>query len=272
MRSVIKIDAEPVRFIADTTVEMPVMVCSHERSGTHFVINSIANNSAFSNDPYLDYDLMPLGSFLNFYDRRSVKTFFTHLSKFNCATVVKCHFASEFFLESDGGFLLHGLSKILYIVRNPVDVMLSYHRFIDHFSWHQGPKLKNTIDFLNAAPEGQMLRYQNVQTDTILERWKAHLLGWLKAAAENESHILLIKYRDLDENYEQVTKKILTFLNVAAPDVIVRPERVSKTIYVPDFTTISIDEKEAIRNCIVAKLGHMEAIENLFPELYRGPA
>ena len=272
MRSIIKIDAEPVRFIADTSIEMPVMVCSHERSGTHFVINSIANNSVLSNDPYLDYDLMPLGSFLNFYDRKSTKTFFTQLSKHHCASIVKCHFASEFFLEHDGSFMLNGISKILYIVRNPVDVMLSYHRFINHFSWHRGPKIKDTIDFLTAAPEGQMLRYQNAQAATILDRWKVHLLGWLKTAAENQSNILLIKYQDLDQHHQQVTKKILSFLNRDAPEIIVRPERIQKTIYVPEFKTISIDQKEQIRNCIVEKLGRVEAIENLFPELYSSPA
>lgn len=272
MRTIIKIDAEPIRFTADTSIERPVMVCSHERSGTHFVINSVANNSLFSNDPYIDYDLMPLGSFLNFYDRKSVKTFFTHISKYNCASILKCHFAAEFFLEYDGSFMLNGISKILYIVRNPVDVILSYHRFINHFSWHQGPKVKNTVDFLNAAPEGQMLRYQSVQTGTILDRWKVHLLGWLKIAAENESNILLIKYQDLDQNHELVTKKILSFLNLDAPDVIIRPERVQKTIHIPEFRTISIEEREQIRRSIIEKLGHIEAIEHLFPELYRGPA
>jgi hypothetical protein len=268
MRSIVKIDAEPVRFIADSSVQMPVMVCSHERSGTHFLINSIAANSCFSTDPFLNYDLMPLGSFLNFYDRNSVKAFFARLVDYKCASIVKSHFACEFFLDQGKNFMLSGMSKILYVVRNPVDVMLSYHRFINYFPWQQGPKIKQAIDFLNAAPEGQMLRYQSAQGGTILDRWKLHLLGWLRTAAQNESNILVIRYEDLDRNHEFVVKKILSFLNVDVPEVIIRPERMPRTIHVPEFKPVSLEEKEKIRACIVEKLGDMETIRNLFPELY----
>lgn len=268
MRSIISITAESVRFVADMSLGWPLVVCGHERSGTHFLINSIAKNSAYSNDPHLDFDLMPLGSFFNFYDRTQIKGFFTELAKHHCASIVKSHFAAEFFLESDGRPLLDGLAKILYIARNPVDVMLSYHRFINHFSWHQGPRLDETIDFLQASPQGQMLRYQSRQADTILDRWTAHLLGWLKAAKENASHILVITYRDLDQNHEAVTKTALSFLALDPPAAIVRPGRAEKTVHVPELRSTSAEEREAIRRLIVEKLGRNEVIENLFPDLY----
>lgn len=268
MRSIKTIDVDPARIIADTAISIPVMVCAHERSGTHFLMNSIANNSRFSNDPFLNYDLMPLGSVLNFYDRKEVKAFFTRLAEHNCASIVKSHFAARFFLDQDQRFMLDGIVKTLYIARNPVEVMLSYHRFINHFSWHQGPKKRLAIDFLNAAPEGQMLRYQSGQADTILERWKLHLLGWVRTAAENDANVLVIRYQDLDHDHEAVMKRILSFLGIDSPQSIRRPNGILDTIYVPQFQMVLVEEREAIRKSIVEKIGYMEAIGNLFPELY----
>lgn len=268
MRSINKIDVDSVRFATDTDVPTPVMVCSHERSGTHFLINSIAKNSCFRNDPHLNFDFMPLGSFLNFYDRNSVKAFFCHLAEKSCASIVKSHFAAQFFFDDDNNFMLNHICKTLYIVRNPVDVMLSYHRFINYVSWHEGPKLEPTIDFLNAAPEGRMLRYQGGQIGTILERWKVHLLAWLDAATENQANVLTVKYQDLDRVHEVETKKVLSFIGIESPDFIIRPDRVVRTTYIPPNRVVSFAEREQIRKSIVEKIGYVQAIENLFPELY----
>lgn len=268
MRSINNIDVDSVRFATDTDVPMPVMVCSHERSGTHFLINSIAKNSCFRNDPHLNFDLMPLGSFLNFYDRKSVKDFFCDLAEKSCASIVKSHFAAQFFFDDDNKFILNDICKTLYIVRNPIEVMLSYHRFINYLSWHEGQKLKATIDFLNAVPEGRMLRYQSGQVGTILERWKFHLLAWLDAAAENQANVLIVKFQDLDRSHEAETKKVLSFIGIESPDVILRPDRVVRTTYIPPNQVVSFEEKEQIRKLIVEKIGYVPSIENLFPELY----
>ncbi|HEY1736258.1 MAG TPA: sulfotransferase domain-containing protein [Methylovirgula sp.] len=268
MRSIISINADPVRFVADMGISRPLIVSSHERSGSHFLINSVALNSLYSNDPHFDFDLMPLGSFLNFHDRNQVKEFLGGLAKHHCASVVKNHFAAEFFLESDGSLMLNGVAKFLYIVRNPIDVMLSYHRFINHFTWHQGPKVKETIDFLKSAPEGQMLRYQSRQVVDILDRWKSHLLGWLKVAKENPQDVLVVAYRDLDQTHEAVTKTILSFLGVDSPEAIVRPGHAEKTVHVPELRTTSLEQREAIRRAIVEKLGDDAVIGSLFPDLY----
>lgn len=269
MRSINNINTDPIRFIADTEIPIPVMVCSHERSGTHFLMNSIADNSRYSNDPFLNYDLKPLGSFLNFHDKKDVKTFFERLTERRCASIVKSHFSAAFFLEHDEEFILNDLLKILYIVRNPVEVMLSYHRFIKHFPWHEGPKTQRAITFAGAAPEGQMLRYQSGQADSILERWKLHFLGWLKVAAENKANVRVINYQDLVRDHSIVTGQVLSFLGVDCPDVVIKPDRTTKTVHIPEFRVISFEEREELRKFIVERIGYIEAIESLFPELYK---
>jgi Sulfotransferase domain len=268
MRAIVEIRTDPVSLVSDTRVSLPVMVCSHERSGTHFLINSIADNSLYSNEPFLRFDQVPLGSFLNFHDAREVRAFFERLAKYSCASVIKNHFAAGFFIDKKGRFILEGLCKTIYIVRNPIDVMLSYHRFIDYFSWHEGPKKKHTFDFLSTAPEGQMLRYQNSQIDTILERWKSHVLGWLKLTEENSSNVLLVKYRDLDESHADTTRKVLSFLGLDHQEAIVRPGRMLKTIHIPDWRGTPFEERERIREYVCKWIDRTDAIKDLFPEIH----
>jgi hypothetical protein len=268
MRAIVEIRTDPVSLVSDTRVSLPVMVCSHERSGTHFLINSIADNSLYSNEPFLRFDQVPLGSFLNFHDAREVRAFFERLAKYSCASVIKNHFAAGFFIDKKGRFILEGLCKTIYIVRNPVDVMLSYHRFINYFSWHEGPKKKHTLDFLSTAPEGQMLRYQNSQIDTILERWKSHVLGWLKLTEENSSNVLLVKYRDLDESHADTTRKVLSFLGLDHQEAIVRPGRMLKTIHIPDWRGTPFEERERIREYVCKWIDRTDAIKDLFPEIH----
>jgi hypothetical protein len=269
MRSMNTLEVSPVRFATDTEIALPVVVCSHERSGTHFLINSIAKNSQFRNDPYLDYDIDPLGSLHNFYDQKLTRSFFVRLAENKCSSIIKSHHAAQFFLDDTNKFLLNGICKALYIVRNPIDVMLSYHRLVKYFYWHEGPKPERVIDFLKAAPEGRMLRYQNGQVDTILERWKLHLLAWCDLAAANPADVLLVRYQDLDRDHMAETKKILSFLDCECPDVIARPDRNVRTVYVPPAPAPSFAEREEIRQLIIAKIGPCAAIEILLPELYR---
>jgi hypothetical protein len=269
MRAIVEIKTDPVRFVSDKRVSLPVMVCSHERSGTHFLINSIAGNSFHTNNPYLRYDLVPLGSFLNFHDAKEVQAFFERLAQHSCASIVKCHFAAGFFLGKQRRFLLDGLCKIIYIVRDPIEIMLSYHRFINYFAHHEGPKRSDALDFLVTAPEGQMLRYQDGQVSTILDRWQAHLLGWLELAEENSSNVLVVKYEDLDRNHADVTRKVLSFLGLSHPDVIQRPDRIGQTVHIPNVREIPFELREKIREYISGRIGSARVVKDLFPEVWK---
>lgn len=269
MGSIAKIEIKNVQFATDPEIACPAMVCSHERSGTHFLINSITKNSQFRNDPWVDYDYDPFGSFHNFHDRNAVKSLFAHFSRENCASIIKSHFAAPFFLGQQNEFLLAGLCKTLYIARNPIDVMLSFRRYVEYCTWSEGPLTKNVYDFFNSVPQGRMLRYQYCEHGTILERWRRNFLGWFDVAAANPEHVLMTRYEDLDSDHANETRRVLRFLGRNAPDSIARPSPYFQIVYVPPAARASPTERERLRQAIVEKLGPCKPIEQTFPELYR---
>ncbi len=269
-RKIVKIAVPSITIASDEDASLPVMVCSHERSGTHFLMNSIASNSLYRNDPFLNYDLEPLGSFFNFHYPKDVSLFFTHLATHKCASIVKNHFDAGFFLDVDGKYILRDLCKTIYIARNPIDAMLSYRRFINHLPWHEGPKGLGALDFLNAPPEGRMIRYQTHVAGTILDRWASHVLGWLKVA-ETEPNVLLVNYDQLDRDHDAVTRKVLRFLAAKCPDTIIRPSPVARTVYVPKAAGPSEADRESVGAYIVKRIGHMKPLSDLLRDL-RHPA
>ena len=52
---------DSVEIEVDKHLKYILIVCSHERSGTHFLMNSISENSPYSVKPWLNFDLSPLG-------------------------------------------------------------------------------------------------------------------------------------------------------------------------------------------------------------------
>ena len=61
--------AAQIDIAVSADVDRPLMVCSHERSGTHFLMNSIANITKYTQEPFLNYDLRPLGANVNFFPK-----------------------------------------------------------------------------------------------------------------------------------------------------------------------------------------------------------
>ena len=55
-----------------------MFVCSHERSGTHFLMNSIADNSNYDADIYLDFDRLVRLNIFNAFDSKQLNGFQTH--------------------------------------------------------------------------------------------------------------------------------------------------------------------------------------------------
>ncbi len=175
-----------------------LLVVSHERSGTHFLMNTLAGAFGYVSNPWIDFDHHAAN--INYFHPPSVEEFFTKLGEHRLANTVKSHHQVGFFEDSLTGVV--GLFTILYVHRNPIDVMPSCHRFMNRWDWLEGPRTENCKAYIRAAPSGHMMRYQINQHANMLKRWQAHVEGWL-AASEAHAGVVPVRFEDLDRDYEK---------------------------------------------------------------------
>jgi hypothetical protein len=190
-----------------------VMVVSHERSGTHFLMNSIAKCFGYISDPWVNYDSSSVAT--NFHSCRAVQEFFEQFRGHPVANIVKSHHPFVFFETT-----LEEITKefsIFYVYRDPRDVMVSLWRYIQQVRWHEGPRTDSVKEFIRRAPEANLLRYQRRQEPTMIHRWKTHVDSWMLNLPEKfRPHVTYVCFRDLRDNYEAVIRSIASVLGPSA--------------------------------------------------------
>lgn len=227
---------------------LPILiVCSHERSGTHFLMNSISENSLYLSEPYFNFDLNILGNQINFYLDEDVKSFFKNFSSikidnknFYPISIIKSHHNTSIFKSCFNDKKIN----FLYIYRDPFQTLFSYWKIIHTWKWTEGPKTKSFKEFLSSKPMGQMTRYQVENYNNILQRWSAHVESWIDMA-EKSNNIILVNYDDLNNDYNNTILKILKKLRLKVPEIIKRPSN-DKFIKSLDRKLDDLDRKESI--------------------------
>jgi hypothetical protein len=196
------------------------MVVGHERSGVHFLMNALAACYDHVSMPHVDFDRHAFN--INyFYPPEIAQTLLGTVAARPLANVVKSHHAADFF---DGQLPQIAERFVLfYIYRDPVAVLSSFWRFIQKWQWNEGPKTDDPLAFASAEPCGQMMRYQMRQHASLMLRWAEHVEGWLNAA-HGMQRVVLVRYEDLDTQYEDT---VCGFANVLGrePHAVVRPPR-----------------------------------------------
>ncbi len=196
------------------------IVVSHERSGTHFLINSLAACYGYINDPYIDLDRNAIN--INYYDPAAVGEVLFRIGQGrSLANLVKSHHQAGFFKGE-----LDRITKryvVFYIVRDPVRVMMSFWRFLHQWHWMEGPKIKDPITFIKTEPCGQLMRYQVHQHKSMINRWESHVKGWLEVGEKYE-RVVVVRFEDLDKDYKNCMAQLATVLE-HDPVTIERPSR-----------------------------------------------
>ena len=182
---------------------LPAMVVSHERSGTHFLINALAAEFDFEVNPRVDVD--PTVQKIMFFHGPAFANFFTRTRELHPKSLRKSHHPFEFFSEVLDQ--ITGDIDIFYIYRDPLDVMHSLRHYLNSWQWFEGPKLASSSEIIRAEPAGHMLRYQYHQMPDMLERWRAHVEGWLDGASDNPK-VTFVRYEDLQDRYDEVLDSI----------------------------------------------------------------
>lgn len=171
---------------------------SHERSGTHFLINTIANNYGLKQRPrdiYLTRDRMV--------DPESLPEHLVQVEKELVSIAarepgecLKTHLPHQLL-----GPLVPTLSRlftVFYMVRDGRGVMNSFRRYLLKTPWPDVPKCETIGEFLQAKPEGAaVVHYHHRDFENFIERWVDHVEGWMGVEG-----VTLVRYEDLSQDFD----------------------------------------------------------------------
>ena len=170
-----------------------ILVVSHERSGTHLLINAIAVNFGYlclriDVDDTLLGPLVEPGNFSAWFREAGdepLSNIFKSHHPFACYASDIPEFAERF--------------HIFYIHRDGRDVMTSFWRYANKWQWEEAPKRDRVGDFMRAPPTGKITALDRHPAPTMLARWVNHVDGWLGAGAPWAT---IIRYEDLLSDFE----------------------------------------------------------------------
>ncbi len=210
-----------------------VAVVSHERSGTHFLMNTIARNYPYISAPWWNFD-GELG--LNFHGPQAITNYLRQAHDKPILNILKSHHPVGFFSEIKN--YLSDQFHIFYIYRNPYHTLRSNWKIIKHFhlqGWEEGPDSATISDFIRSEPCGAMLRYQKRQAKNMVDRWRMHVEEWLDFATTNpELSLHLLSYEELNSDFHETVLKIGRCLEIPVPIETRRPDRKQNVIRAND--------------------------------------
>jgi len=233
-----------------------ILVISHERSGTHFLINAIAFNFPY----YSNNELGVIGS------SEELEKIFSTYYAVEEKRIFKSHHQFEFFRSFFHELLQH--FHVFYIVRDGRDVLNScFHYFNKHPDIF--PQAKSIREFLtmNAYQD-----YCKVSPSNMVERWVMHVKGWL----EQKDNVNIIYYEDLFYNFEETIANIANALNLAPPDRITVPTLQDRSIdprkgtvgdWKNHFTEEDLRIFDSIASDLMKELGYYPSETLLKPSL-----
>lgn len=209
------------------TPNKKVLVVSHERSGTSFLINAIAANFPIYL-PEMDSEGKPQRVDLdrpgwNFADPEEMMKFLSD-SQFHdlpLANIFKSHHPFGYFWPCPIWDYLLQQFHVFYIYRDGRDVLTSYWRHCRKQGFLWGPQTFAVGEFLRAKPSGGACRYHGPRPPAnMVQRWNDHIVSWMKERKEGVTYIC---YEEMVDSFDSVVQKIALELEISFPERVVRP-------------------------------------------------
>lgn len=181
----------------------PVLIISHERSGTHFLINTIGLNYPRFREGWADVTQN---------QHESVVAQYFCQKRENI--IIKSH--HQFYSFRECWNSVKKSNHCFYVVRDGKDVLVSwyYHCIKMRF-------VKKDLTFSqfirSKLPEMREYWYDRKTSKNMIERWKTHVESWI------DKDINIIRYRDLLLDFENTLLKI-AFTLYEVPQSQIKPE------------------------------------------------
>lgn len=198
------------------------IVVSHERSGTHLLINTIAASFGYSQGR-IDID----GQGIDWCAPGELHRFLCRFDGKHVQSVFKSHHPFEVFEPCIDALLEQ--FEVFYIYRDGRDVMTSFWRFLNQLGWDEGPKEDSVSTFMRCAPRGKLERYQMRDFESMVDRWAEHVRGWSERAP---SEVVRVSYEDLLSNFDKtvMAKLAPAFGRAPRDDVLAKPSLESPSV------------------------------------------
>jgi len=182
----------------------PFYVISHERSGTHFAINTLFRNT------YVAQTFSYVGDWLGPYGKPETR--YQHLDRFReewperrrTGGLIKSHCDSVTFVKH------FPKAKVVYVLRDPRDTLVSFFHYLNSEALYgTNPGLANQrcrdfSEFLR-RPATDYLRmgfFEDANFDNVVGRWASHTHGWLA-----RPEVCVLRYEDLKSDYRACVRR-----------------------------------------------------------------
>ena len=193
-----------------------ILVVTHERAGTHLVINLInyKNNGDFipiGKLPYTEKEYT-LENYLKYATRSML------YQPYNSDIIFKSHHQVQFFEKNIDK--LFEYYNVIYVQRDIKDVLISYYKFLKE-GLSIFPEFKDWI-FMKPCDVGYKYfeKYPDphifIEPSDYIDRYTIHLDGWMKY----KDKLLVVHYEDILNDFETIKEKIENFIGREIADFI----------------------------------------------------
>lgn len=241
-------------------------VVSHERSGTHFLINSLLLNLKIRKGKGVGdgagWGFHNMGEWFGPYS--NVENRFDHLQEVleawsclsDCAAVVKTH--------SDRGLFQQVCldAPVVYIVRDPRDTLVSWFHYLNQdryyriHPWLEDHRCGSFHEFLHRPTSGFLQSSYSLNGDfsNVVERWASHTAGWMNSS---DPRVCRVHFSELKKSPEQTVRRIGAFLGADCVSqyrslgLLTAPSMLPRKGVVGDWRTqVSPEDEDFIRKTV----------------------
>ena len=196
----------------------PIFVITHERSGTHLLINCI-NYDKKGEFLTIGYTSNKVDLNLKGYRHIAYKDILTHAYIPN--SINKSHHQVEF--ATDCLDFLFKNYRVIYVKRDIKDVLNSYYKFIPKLGEKNFPSVE---DWVFSKPDDIGRKFFRefyvpdphviVEPENYVHRWFLHTNGWLK----HKHKMLVVNYEDMLNDYPNQKQRIESWIGKKIADKI----------------------------------------------------